>query len=168
MFIPRSTILNNETFTPDWYMVDAENQIVGRLATQIATVLMGKHRPDYTPHVNSGDFVIVLNCDKVGFSGARMSSSLHPHFTKKMLTQRYHKFTGYPGGYFTYSPSDYIVAGQQEKIIREAVRCMLPKTKLARRMLERLRVYKGTEHPHQAQSPKPFPEHMLPKKTLKS
>ena len=164
LYTPRSTILSAHTFTPKWYVIDAESQIVGRLATQVATVLMGKHRPDYTPHVNSGDFVIVLNAEKIQFSGAKMAHDEHDNFSVKMTVKKYAKFTKFPGGYRTASPEDYINKGNPEFIIEAAVKRMLPKTKLARRMLERLRVYKGNEHPHQGQSPEPFPAHLMPAK----
>lgn len=160
LYTPASTILKNETFVPKWYIIDAKGQIVGRLATQIATVLMGKHRPDYTPHVNSGDYVVIINADKVEFSGNKMESEVHPNFTSKMKVKKYNRFTGYPSGLRQFSAEDFLIAGQGQRILSEGIRCMLPKTKLGRHMLKRLRLFNGPEHTHQAQNPEPLPEHI--------
>lgn len=124
-----------------WWLVDAEDQVVGRLASEIAVILMGKHRPTYTPHVDTGDFVVVVNAEKVKFTG------------KKWDQKRYTWYTGY-----TRLRSE--TAGERldkrpEKILSEAVRRMLPKNKLAAKMLDKLKVYSGPDHPHQAQSPEP-------------
>jgi len=126
----------------EWWVVDGTDQIVGRLATKIAVILMGKHRPTYTPHVDTGDYVIVTNVDKVAFTG------------NKWETKEYTWYTGYPG-----QRSE--TAGKRrerrpELILHEAVRRMLPKNKLGRKMLAKLKLYVGTEHPHQAQRPKPL------------
>ena len=120
-----------------WLLVDATDCIVGRLASQIAVILMGKHRPTYTPHVDTGDFVVVVNAEKVAFTG------------KKWEQKQYTWYTGYPG-------QKAISAGERikrkpEMILREAVRRMLPKSKLGRKMLSKLKIYAGPEHPHQAQ-----------------
>lgn len=138
----RTTVMKPADVDPQWMIVDATDQIVGRLATQIATVLMGKHRPEYTPHVDTGDYVIVTNCDKVKFTG------------KKWEQKTYTWYTGYPrqrsitaGKRFEKSP---------EKILSEAVRRMLPKNKLATQMLNKLKLYTGSEHPHTAQKPEAF------------
>lgn len=149
----------NETYAPQWYVVDADNQIVGRLATRLATVLMGKHRPTYTPHVDTGDFVIVVNADKVRFSGQPLAHDSHPYFTKKMLTQEYQRYTGYPSGQRSQTAAD-LLEKKPEMILREAVRRMLPKNKLADRMLKKLKVYAGPNHPHQAQLPENLPAHL--------
>ena len=124
-----------------WFLVDGSDKIVGRLASEIAVILMGKHRPTYTPHVDTGDFVIVVNAEKVKFTG------------NKWEQKRYAWFTGY-----TRQRSES--AGRRlqdhpDQILREAVRRMLPKNKLATKMLAKLKIYSGSEHPHQAQQPKP-------------
>lgn len=124
-----------------WWLVDAADKVIGRLASDIAVILMGKHRPTYTPHVDTGDYVIVINAEKATFSG------------KKWDQKEYTWYTGYPG-------LRKITAGKRrekkpELILHEAVRRMLPKNKLATKMLEKLKIYAGTEHPHQAQQPQP-------------
>ena len=124
-----------------WWVVDATDKVVGRLASDIAMVLMGKDRPTYTPHVDTGDFVIVLNAEKVVFTG------------KKWEQKRYTWYTGYVG-----QRSETAARRMQRKpelILREAVRRMLPKNKLATKMLSKLKIYIGSEHPHQAQQPVP-------------
>lgn len=159
--------LRNKSFVPrkedaeqNWLVVDADNQIVGRLATQIATVLMGKHKPTYTPHVLCGDFVVVLNAERIRFSGKEMGHPEIPYYTKKMGLKEYEKFTGYPGGRKV-ETAEELWKRRPEMIITEAVRRMLPKNRLGRQMLKMLKVYKGTEHPHQAQQPQQFPEYLL-------
>jgi large subunit ribosomal protein L13 len=124
-----------------WWLVDANDKVVGRLASDIATVLMGKHRPTYTPHVDTGDFVVVVNAEKVVFSG------------KKWQNKEYRWYTGYHG--LQIESPEKRRERRPELIITEAVRRMLPKTKLGVRMLEKLKVYAGEEHPHQAQNPAP-------------
>ena len=126
---------------PDWWLVDAENKIVGRLASEIAVILMGKHRPIYTPHVDTGDFVVVVNADRVNFSG------------KKWDQKQYAWYTGYPGQKTETARKRF--ERKPESILRDAVRRMLPKNKLGRRMLSKLKIYTGTNHPHQAQNPQP-------------
>ncbi len=126
-----------------WWIVDAEDAIVGRLATEIAMVLMGKHRPTYTPHVDTGDYVIVLNVEKVKFTG------------KKWEQKTYAWYSGYPGGLHTETAKN-LIQRSPELILKDAVRRMLPKNKLARHMLLKLKCYKGSEHPHQAQCPQPL------------
>jgi large subunit ribosomal protein L13 len=124
-----------------WWLVDAADKVVGRLASDIAVVLMGKHRPTYTPHVDTGDYVVVINADKVVFTG------------KKWAQKEYTWYTGYPGLRKETAATRF--ARKPEKILSEAVRRMLPKNKLATKMLAKLKVYAGTEHPHQAQDPQP-------------
>ena len=124
-----------------WLLVDATDKIVGRLASEIAVILMGKHRPTYTPHVDTGDFVVVLNCEKVRFTG------------KKWDQKTYAWYTGYPRQR-TITASDRL-AKRPELILREAVRRMLPKNKLGVAMLSKLKIYAGATHPHQAQQPEP-------------
>lgn len=125
----------------EWHLVDAENQIVGRLATQIAIVLRGKHKPSFTPHMDTGDHVVVINADKVRFSG------------KKETDKEYFRHTGYPGGGKTRTPMEVRIK-KPEFIIRNAVKGMLPKGPLGRQMMKKLKVYAGAEHPHEAQNPK--------------
>lgn len=125
-----------------WHVVDATDQIVGRLASRIAVLLMGKHRPTYTPHVDTGDFVIVVNAEKVKFSG------------KKWEQKEYRWYTGYPGQRSVTAATRH--ERQPELILQEAVRRMLPKNKLANKMLAKLKIYAGPDHPHQAQQPAPL------------
>lgn len=162
--IQRTTITKKETTVPTWYAIDADGQIVGRLATQIAQVLMGKHKADYTPHVMSGDAVIVVNAHRVRFSGRAGKSPLTPYFTTKMLTRTYERYSGYPGGRKVTTAAKYLEK-KPEFILREAVRRMLPKNKLASIMLKNLRLFCSPTHEHQANQPKPFPKHMMPKTT---
>lgn len=125
---------------PRWYVVDATDQVLGRMATRIATILMGKHKPTYTPHVDTGDFVVVINAEKIRVTGAKRSD------------KQYDWFTRYPGGRKVVS-FEAMQAKHPTKIIEMAVRRMLPKSKLGRKMLMKLKVYAGSEHPHQAQQP---------------
>lgn len=146
---------------PDWYTVDADGQIVGRLAAKLAMVLMGKHKPSYTPHVDCGDCVVVVNVDKVRFSGTPVSHPTNPHFTQKMLNKTYEHYTGYPGGRRITTAAE-VLKRKPEMILHEAVRRMLPKNKLGRQMLRKLKLYAGPHHPHQAQLPQEMPKHLLP------
>jgi large subunit ribosomal protein L13 len=120
-------------------VVDATDKVVGRLASDIAMALMGKHRPTYTPHVLCGDMVVVINAEKVHFSG------------KKWTQKEYHWFTGYTG--LRTETAERRLARHPDRILRDAVRRMLPKNKLAFKMLQRLKIYTGPDHPHQAQLP---------------
>ncbi len=124
---------------PQWLHVNATDKVVGRLASDLAMVLMGKHRPTYTPHLDTGDFVVVTNAEKVVFSG------------NKWQQKTYSWYTGYPGQK-TITAEDRM-AKQPELILREAVRRMLPKSKLGRKMLLKLKIYVGPDHPHHAQQP---------------
>jgi large subunit ribosomal protein L13 len=124
-----------------WFVVDATDLVVGRMATKIAMILMGKHRPEYTPHVDTGDFVVVTNAAKVRLTGLNKP------------TQRiYDRYSRYTGGRKVVT-LDEMLATNPEKVVTEAVRRMLPKNKLAAKMLSKLKVYAGSEHPHQAQQP---------------
>jgi len=123
-----------------WYIVDATDMIVGRMCTQIATVLRGKHRTDYTPHVDCGDFVIVTNAEKIKFTGSKLEN-------KKYIT-----FSGYPGGQKS-KTAKQLLNSRPIKVVENAVRGMLPKNKLGRAMFKKLFVYEGGEHPHLAQKP---------------
>lgn len=126
-----------------WYVIDAEGEVVGRLCTKIAHVLRGKHQPFYTPHVDCGDNIIVINAEKVRFTGS------------KWLQKEYITFSGYPGGQKRMRAQE-MLAKKPRKIVENAVRGMLPKNKLGRAMIKKLHVYEGTEHPHEAQKPEPF------------
>lgn len=156
----RSFIAKKETVQPTWFVVDGDNQIVGRLATRLATILMGKHKPIYTPHVDCGDFVIVVNADRVRFSGQPVAHDSHPYFTRKMHSQIYRHYTGYPSGQREVSAAK-LLEKNPTKILREAVRRMLPKNRLGRAMLKKLKLYVGSSHPHQAQSPRDLPQHLM-------
>ena len=146
---------------PAWFVVDADALIVGRLATKIATVLMGKHKPTYTPHVDTGDYVVVVNADRVRFSGSPAAHSGHPYATTKMEKKIYERYSGYPSGR-KLSTALEVWERKPEMILREAVRRMLPKNKLGRQMLSKLKLYSGPEHPHQAQGPQEIPDHLKP------
>lgn len=127
----------------NWYVVDLEGQVLGRAATEIARILRGKHKPIYTPSVDAGDFVIVLNADKVRLTG------------NKMADKMYHRHTGFPGGLKSIS-AEKLLEKKPEMLIQKAVKGMLPKNKLGRQMFKKLKVYAAGEHPHAAQQPKPL------------
>ena len=152
--VTKSYLAKSGEVNPEWLLIDAEGQIVGRLATKLATILMGKHKPTYTPHVDTGDYLVVINADKVRFGGRRMAHATHPHFTSKMVSKTYDHFTGYPGGR-KIIPAAEVLERRPEEILRLAVRRMLPKNKLGRHMLKKLKLYRGTKHPHQSQVPQP-------------
>jgi large subunit ribosomal protein L13 len=152
--VTKSFLAKPGELKPDWLLVDADGQVVGRLAVKLATILMGKHKPTYTPHVDTGDFVVVINAEKVRFGGRRMAHPTHPNFTAKMISKTYDKYTGYPGGRRV-TPAAELLERKPEEILRLAVRRMLPKTKLGRAMLKKLKLYRGNQHPHQAQAPQP-------------
>jgi large subunit ribosomal protein L13 len=126
-----------------WFVIDAADQVVGRLAVQIATILRGKHRPEYTPHLDTGEFVVVVNASKVRFTG------------KKMQTKTYHHYTRHPGGLKSVSARQ-LLESHPERILIEAVRRMVPRNKLGRQQMTKLKVYGGPQHPHQAQQPQEF------------
>jgi large subunit ribosomal protein L13 len=129
-----------ETIARNWHLVDAEGQILGRLAARVATLLMGKHKPTYAPHVDTGDHVVVINAAKVELTG------------RKLLGKVYRTHSGYIGG-LSETRADAMLRSHPERMIEWAVSGMLPKTKLGRAMAKKLKVYRGTEHPHQAQQP---------------
>ncbi|WP_418277845.1 50S ribosomal protein L13 [Isoptericola jiangsuensis] len=138
------------TYTPKpgdvqstWHVVDATDVVLGRLATQVATLLRGKHKPTFAPHVDGGDFVIVINADKVALSG------------NKRETKMAYRHSGYPGGLRSVSYGD-LLDKNPEQAVEKAVRGMLPKNTLGRQQLTKLKVYRGAEHPHAAQQPQPF------------
>ena len=146
----RTYVTRKEGVQPRWYVVDGDAHIVGRLATRLATVLMGKHKPSYTPHVDDGDYVIVVNADRVRFSGAEMAHDEHPYLTTKMLNKTYEHYTGYPSGRHIRNALE-VWQKKPERILYEAVRRMLPKNRIGRRMIKKLKLYAGPDHPHQAQ-----------------
>jgi large subunit ribosomal protein L13 len=125
----------------EWFVVDATGKTLGRLATEIATILRGKHKPIFTPHVDCGDFVIVVNADKVHVTGRKMSQKM------------YYRHSGYPGGLTTTSLSDQLKR-HPDRVITAAVHGMLPKGRLGRQMIKKMKVYATPDHPHQAQQPK--------------
>jgi len=127
--------------TNDWVVIDAEGQTVGRLATQIASVLKGKHKPTYTPNQPGGDFVVVVNAEKVAFSGRKLDQKV------------YTRYTGYQGG-LRETTAREMLAKHPERVLEHAVWGMLPKTRMGRRLIRRLKVYAGPAHPHEAQQPK--------------
>ncbi len=129
-----------EELEHQWYVVNAEGKILGRLASELAKILRGKHKPTYTPHVDTGDFVVVVNAGKVSLTG------------KKMKDKIYYHYTGYPGGIKEMS-AEKLLAKKPTEMIRMAVQGMLPKNSLGRQMLRKLKVYAGPNHPHEAQKP---------------
>lgn len=138
------------TYTPkpgeverQWHVIDASDVVLGRLASQVATLLRGKHKPVFAPHVDTGDFVIVVNADKVALTGAKLEQ------------KRDYRHSGYPGGLSAMSYAE-LLEKNPRRVVEKAVRGMLPHTTLGRQQLRKLKVYAGPEHPHQAQQPEPF------------
>ena len=127
-----------------WYVVDADGQTLGRLATRIADTLRGKGKPEYTAHIDTGDFVVVVNADKIAVTG------------KKLDQKTYYRHSGYPGGLRSRSLRDELERRPPE-VLRRAVKGMLPRNRLARRQITKLKIYAGPDHPHAAQSPEPLP-----------
>ena len=136
----KTFVAKEQAVEKKWYLVDAENKILGRLASQIAVRLRGKHKPIFTPHADTGDFIVVVNADKIAMTGAKAD--------KKMYT----RYTGYIGGLRQISASK-LLEKKPEDVIRFAVKGMLPKNSLGRRQIKKLKIYAGSEHPHQAQNP---------------
>jgi large subunit ribosomal protein L13 len=147
----------------DWYILDGEGQIVGRAATAIATILMGKHKATYTPHIDCGGAVIVTNVEKVAFTGGEMQHPDVPYYSTKMAVKTYSNYSGFPSGLRVRSAVN-VWKTAPDRILREAVRRMLPKSKLGRQMLSKLKLFVGPEHTHQAQQPQPFPPHLVPRR----
>ena len=137
-YVPKASEIRN-----DWYVMDADGKTLGRLATQIATLLRGKHKPDFTPFMKTGDFVVVVNAEKVCLTG------------RKETDKVYYRHTGYPGG-IRKETARQVRARRPELLVRRAVKGMLPKNKLGRQLRSRLKVYAGPHHPHEAQQPKPW------------
>jgi large subunit ribosomal protein L13 len=138
------------TYTPkptdvehQWHVIDATDVVLGRLASQVATLLRGKHKPIYAPHLDTGDFVIIINADKVALSG------------KKLEQKKAYRHSGYPGGLRAIAYSD-LMEKHPERAVEKAIKGMLPKNTLGRKMFSKLKVYNGSEHPHQAQRPVPY------------
>lgn len=129
-----------ESVKRDWFVIDATDKTLGRLSTEIARRLRGKHKPEFTPHVDTGDYIVVVNAEKVAVTGAKLDDKM------------YHRFTGYVGNLKTISLKD-MLATHPERVIEIAVKGMLPKNPLGRAMYRKLKVYGGTEHPHTAQQP---------------
>ena len=139
----KTYVANAQDRERNWLLVDAEGQTLGRLATQIADALRGKRKPVYTPHVDTGDFVVVINAEKISVTGQKRSEKM------------YYRHSGYPGGLKSRTLND-MLERRPEEVIRLAVKGMLPKNRLARKQLTKLKVYAGPEHPHAAQQPKPL------------
>ena len=127
----------------DWYVVDAQGQTLGRLATRVATILRGKHKPIFTPHVDCGDYVVIINAEKIHTTG------------QKMTQKKYYRHSGYPGGLREIALKDQLQKFPN-RVLESAVRGMLPKNRLGRKMFHKLKVYAGPNHPHEAQQPKPL------------
>lgn len=137
----RQTYLAKNNEVPrEWQQVDASEQILGHMATRIATILMGKNKPQYTPHHDVGDFVVVVNAEKIKITGSKLDQKF------------YQTYSGHPGGQKNYSYR-WMIEHKPELLVQNAVRRMLPKNRLARQMLKKLKVYRGPDHPHQAQRP---------------
>ena len=139
-----------KTFSPtphdinhEWFVVDAQDQVLGRLASQIAHRLRGKHKPEFARHMDNGDFIVVVNCEKIKVTGT------------KMAHKNYYRHSGWVGGLKTTSLGD-MLASKPERVLMAAVRGMLPKNRLGRAMLKKLKIYAGPEHPHTAQNPQPL------------
>ena len=139
-----------KTFSPtpgdishQWFLVDAENKVLGRLASQIAHRLRGKHKPEFAPHMDNGDYIVVVNCEKIKVTGAKLSQ------------KRYYRHSGWVGGLKS-TPLGAMLADKPTRVLMAAVRGMLPKNRLGRAMLKKLKVYAGPEHPHTAQNPQPL------------
>ena len=139
-----------KTFSPtpkdinrEWFVVDAQDQVLGRLASQIAHRLRGKHKPEFAPHMDNGDFSVVVNCEKIKVTG------------KKLTDKKYYRHSGWVGGLKTTQLGD-MLADKPARVLTAAVRGMLPKNRLGRAMLKKLKIYAGSEHPHTAQNPQPL------------
>ena len=130
-------------FTQEWFVIDATNLVVGRLATAVATILRGKHKPQFTPHQDTGDFVIIINADKAKFTG------------RKLEQKTYQSYSHFPGGQKIVAASE-VMAKHPERILISAIKRMVPRSRLGRKQMEKLKIYKGPQHPHQAQQPKEF------------
>jgi large subunit ribosomal protein L13 len=137
----KTEVARKDEVTRDWYLVDVENRVLGRVATQIANVLRGKNKPTFTPSVDTGDFVVVVNADKIALTGNKLNDKIYYHHSE------------YPGGIKSITAGK-LMEKKAEELIKKAVKGMLPKNKLSRHMIKKLKIYTGGEHPHKAQNPK--------------
>ncbi|MBW2039382.1 MAG: 50S ribosomal protein L13 [Deltaproteobacteria bacterium] len=126
-----------------WYLIDAEGKVLGRLAAEVAKILRGKHKPIFSPHVDTGDFIIVVNAEKIKLTGNKLKGKI------------YYRHSGYPGGIKAIT-AEKLLAKKPEELIRKAVKGMLPKNRLGRKIFKKLKVYPGPDHPHEAQQPEPL------------
>jgi large subunit ribosomal protein L13 len=143
----KTTLVNAEQVDRKWFIVDADGQTLGRIATRIASALRGKHKVDFTPYVDCGDYVVVINAEKINLTGNKLDKKL------------YHNYSGYIGGLRSRSARE-LLDTYPDRVITAAVKGMLPKNRLSRQVLKKLRVYGGSDHPHTAQNPQPFPSHI--------
>jgi large subunit ribosomal protein L13 len=141
VFLMKTWTPKPDDIKPDWYVVDADDKILGRLATKIATRLRGKHKPEFAPHMDMGDFVVVVNAEKIKVTG------------RKLDQKRYYRYSGYVGG-LKETDLRTMLERKPTEVIRHAVRGMLPKNRLGRKMIKKLKIYAGPDHPHSAQQPK--------------
>ncbi len=139
----KSYMARPRTVERKWYLIDAEGQTLGRLATEISRILRGKNKPQYTPHVDTGDFVVVVNAEKAIVTGRKAEQKV------------YYRHSGYPGG-LKETSYEVMLERKPTEILRRAVRGMMPKTRLGRQQLRKLKIYAGPEHPHEAQNPQPY------------
>jgi len=139
----QTTLANASTINPQWLIVDAAGQTLGRLSTKLAVILQGKHKPEYTPHVDTGDFIIVINVEKIRLTG------------KKADQKFFQRYSGFPSG-LNQRSYRWMIENQPELLLERSVRRMLPKNKLASHMLKKMKTYRGSEHPHSAQQPMPL------------
>ena len=139
----KTFVAKPETVKREWYVVDAADKTLGRLATEIASRLRGKHKPEYTPHMDMGDYVVVVNCEKIQVTGAKRTDKIYYHHT------------GFPGG-IKAAIFEQVIERAPERVIQRAVKGMMPRNPLGRAMLKKLKVYAGPAHPHSAQQPQPL------------
>src|SRR5690554_4182029 len=139
----KTVMVNPQTAQNDWLLIDAANIPLGRVASQVAAILRGKHKPTYTPHTDTGDYVVVINTDKMVLTG------------KKLVQKEAFRHSGFPGG-TTFTKYKDLMANKSDWVLEKAVKGMMPKNALGRKMFLKLKVYKGAEHPHEAQQPKPY------------
>ena len=153
-FIKMTPFIKKKEVKKDWYLISAENAVVGRLAAYISKVLRGKNKPTFNPHIDNGDFVVVTNIDKIKFTG------------KKFKDKKYFKHTGYPGGIKETTPARIMEKNRTQDILKLAVRRMLPGGPLAKKQLTKLKIYNGDKHPHEIQKPKIIEFNKLNKRNL--
>jgi large subunit ribosomal protein L13 len=136
----KTSFAKKETVDRKWYVIDANGMVLGRLAVEVAKRLRGKHKPTYTPHIDTGDYIIVVNADKIRLTGNKLDQKM------------YYRHTGYPGGLKSITAKD-LLQRKPERVLEHAVKGMLPKNRLGRRMFKKMKIYTGPEHPHEAQQP---------------